>query len=366
MPTQQQPTSSSSADILHFEKWLERIGERKATDLHLTVGNVPMLRVDGAIVPLLDEDVVTGESLERIIGYVLSEDELARLAAHKELLVGRTLKKVMRFRVHAFYSRGYPALSLRHLPAEEATPESLGLPGIVLEFLGAEQGLAIVAGPFDSGKTTTIRSLLSAINHTQSRYIVTLEKPVEYVMPSDTSVVVQREVGRDVSSFEAGLETLHEEDVDVLSVGALPNAATVEHALRLANSGKFVLAASAGRHSLAVLAEMRDFFPPTEQPRILSLIADSLVGIVVQLLLPKIGGGRVLVAEVLRATNPVKSLIREGKLSQIPSVMQTAGALGMITMDRALAEAVKLGLISFEAARSHAVDSNQFAILVSR
>ncbi|MBI4122707.1 MAG: Flp pilus assembly complex ATPase component TadA [Parcubacteria group bacterium] len=364
MPTQQ--PSSSSADILHFEKWLEMVGERKATDVHLTVGNVPMLRVDGAIVPLLDEDVVTGETLERIIGYLLSEDELSRLSRERELLVGRTLKKVMRFRLHAFYSRGYPALSLRHLPAEEATIESLGLPDIISELVGAEQGLAIIAGPFDSGKTTTMRSILSALNHTQSRYIVTIEEPVEYVLPSDKSVVVQREVGRDVPTFEAGLATLHEEDADVVAVGALANAEAAEHTLRLANAGKLVIAASEGRHALSVLLGIRDFFSPAEQARIFSLLADCLLGVVVQLLLPKTGGGRVLVTEVLRATNPVKSLIREGKLAQIPAVMQTSGALGMATMDRSLAEAVKLGTISIETGRKYAIDANQFAILVSR
>ncbi len=360
------PVKSGSSDILHFEKWLSLVGKRNATDIHLTVGNVPMLRIDGSIEPLLEEDVLTSERMERIIQYLFSEEEIAKLAKEKILMVGRTLKKVMRFRAHAFYSRGYLALSLRHLKEERNTIDSLGLPEVFKEFASADHGFVAITGPFDSGRTTTLRSVISLINHSFSKYIVTIEKPVEYTMPSDKSVVVQREVGRDVDSFEAGLETLHEEDVDVVAVGSLPNKESIESALRLANSGKLVFAIFGARHSLGVLEEIKNFFPPQEQNRILSMLSDSIVGIVTQVLIPKIGGGRFLATEVLCGTNPIKSLIQEGKLSQIPSVMQTSGSDGMITLDRSLVNAVKIGAVSFENARKQAIDPNQFTVLVSR
>jgi len=355
----------SATDILHFEKWLATLGERKATDLHLIAGNVPMIRIDSNIVPLTEENILTVEMVQSIIEHLFSDAEQKQFIKCRNYLKSATLKKIMRFRVHAFYSRGFPGISLRHLPSESKTLAELGMPEIVKEFYSAEQGLYIVAGPFDSGRTTTVKSIISEINHTQSKYIVMLEHPIEYIIPSDKSVIVQREIGRDVESITKGIESIRDEDVDIVVVSSLDDAQTVDEVLQFVGTGRLVIAISEGRHSLGVMENIRDMFSEENRQRILHMLGDSLLGITVQQLLPRVGGGRELVTEVLRATHPIKSLIRENKLSQLPNVIQTSRLDGMRNMDQALAEAVKAGAIGLRDAQSHAVDLNQFNLLVS-
>ena len=355
----------SPTDILHFEKWLGVLGERNGTDLHLTVGNAPLLRLDGQIVPLLEEEILTPERMDAIMAHLFSEAELAEFKAKKELIASLTLKKIMRFRAHAFISRGFPSLSLRYVSAAERTAEELGIPAAVMALTDSGGGLLIITGPFDSGKTTTVKTLLSKINHSQAKYIITFEKPIEYLLPSDKAAIIQREVGRDVADYASGLAALAEEDVNVVVVGALPDAATAEQVLQLANSGRLVILVGSNRQAIGALEQIRDLYGEADRARALNLLGDALLGIVAQILLPKVGGGRVLVSEVLLATNPVKSLIRDNKLAQIKNIMQTSRAAGMITLDNALASASKAGLVSLQDAKEHAIDPNQFTILVS-
>lgn len=355
----------SATDILYFEKWLSVLGERKATDLHLSVGNVPMIRIDGNITPLIDEDIVTQERLEMIADNLLNGAEKIILEKNKQIVLSRTLKKVMRFRIHIFYSRGFLCLSLRHLPDQLLDLNSFPNAKILLGAISSTQGLFIISGTFDSGKTSTIRSMISDINRTQQKYIVTLEQPVEYLIASDKSVVVQRGIGIDVPSFSKALDELHDQDVDVVVVGAIESAEVLEKALSLANSGRQVFAVISAKHIVSVLEILRDLAPEEDRPRILHLLGDVLLGITTQLLLPKVGGGRTLIASNMLATIPIKSLIYDGKFSQIPNIMQTSGELGMATLDKALAEAVKRREITLKDGQENAVDINQFNILVA-
>lgn len=344
-----------ATDILRFERWLGELGKLKASDLHLTAGNTPMLRLGGKIVPLEGEEILTAEGLERIAEHLLSKEELSKLKEEKQIALGMTLKKSMRFRAHVFYNRGFIAFSLRHLEEREANWQSLGLPAVAAEFSKAKEGLLIITGPFDSGKTTTARSLIAEINHTQPRYIAILEHPIEYIIPSDKSVVVQREVGRDVPSFAQGLVALQDEDVDVVVVSAVEDWETAQNILKLAASGKLVIAVGSSQDLIGFLEEFRDKFPPQNQPRVLNELADCLLGGLAQLLLPAVGGGRVMLAEVLRANHSVKTLIRENKLRQITNIMQMSRQEGMITLDKALEEAVKAGKIAPEDAKAHSL-----------
>lgn len=355
----------SPTDILHFEKWLGILGERHATDLHLIVGNAPLLRIDGQIAPLLDEEILTPERLSAIMAHLFSEAELKEFQAKKEIIASLTLKKIMRFRAHAFYSRSWPALSLRYVSNSDLSPAELGLPENVLALTGAGAGLLIVTGPFDSGKTTTVKALLAKINHSQTKYIITFERPIEYLLPSDKSAILQREVGRDTVDFASGLAAIAEEDVNVVAVGAVLDAPTAEQVLRLANSGRLVIMVAESRHAIGAIEQLRDLFLEADRGRILNLIADVLLGVVGQLLLPKVGGGRTLIAEVLLGINPVKSLIRDNKLAQIRNIMQTSREAGMVMMDKALADAVKAGQVSLQDAKEHALDPGQFMMLVS-
>ncbi|MBI1961432.1 MAG: Flp pilus assembly complex ATPase component TadA [Parcubacteria group bacterium] len=363
--TETASASESAADILHFEKWLGMLGSRKATDLHLSVGTVPALRVDGAIAPLLEEGVITAERIERIAEQLLGAPELSELRQKKQLVVSKTLKKSMRFRIHFFYSRGFLGISMRHVPDASAPLASLPHASLLAPLVSATQGLFIISGPFDSGRTSTVRSLLSEINASRPCYVVTLEAPIEYLLPSDQSVVAQREVGRDVESFAAGVAALAEEDVDVVVLSAIPDKAALAGALELATSGRLVVAVMEGNHTVAVLERLRDLSGEEDRVRILHELGDALIGITTQLLLPKIGGGRILVASAMAATHPIKSLVREGKFEQIPNIMQTSREQGMVTMDKALSEAVRTGAVSLATAKEYAVDINQFNALAS-
>lgn len=360
-----QPIQDSPTDILHFEKWLGILGERGGTDLHLTVGNTPLLRLDGQILPLLEEEILTPERLDNIMAHLFSEAELKFFQEQKEIIASLTLKKIMRFRAHAFWSRGFPALSLRYVAADDRSAEELGIPEAVMALADAGGGLIIITGPFDAGKTTTVKTLLSKINHSQAKYIITFEKPVEYLLPSDKAAIIQREVGRDTPDYASGLAALAEEDVNVVMVGAAPDKAAAEQILQLANSGRLVVLIVSSRQAIGALEQIRDLYGESERGRVLNLLGDALLAVSAQMLLPKIGGGRILVSEVLLATNPVKSLIRDNKLAQIRNIMQTSRAAGMVTLDKALADAVKGGLVSLQDGRAHAIDPSQFAILVS-
>lgn len=360
-----QPKQASAADILHFEKWLEELGERKATDLHLSVGTVPALRIDGAIRPMMEEGVISAERMERIVEYLLEAHDQELLHERKQLIISKTLKKSMRFRIHFFYSRGFLGVSMRYVPALVVPLADLPHAAILSELLSRTQGLFIVSGPFDSGRTSTVQAIIAECNQTRSNYIVTLESPIEHVVPSNQSVVVQREIGRDVASFSEGVSALSEEDVDVVVLGDIPDGAVLAGALTLATSGRLVIAIMEGNHAVSVLERLRDLVPPADRLRILHALSDALIGITTQMLLPKVGGGRMLVTSSMLATNPIKSLIRDDTFGQIPNIMQTSREQGMITMDKALAESVRRGLVALSDAKAYAIDINQFNVLAS-
>lgn len=360
-----QSKQESATDVLHFEKWLRELGERKATDLHLSVGTVPALRIDGAIMPLMEEGVISAERMERIVEHLLLPHEIEALHDRKQLIISKTLKKSMRFRIHFFYSRGFLGVSMRYVPALVAPLADLPHAAILKEVFSRTQGLFIVSGPFDSGRTSTVQAIIAEFNQTRPSYIVTLEAPLEHVVPSNQSVVVQREIGRDVASFSEGVSALSEEDVDVLVLGDIPDGAVLAGALTLATSGRLVIAIMEGNHAVAVLERLRDLAPSTDRLRILHALGDALIGITTQVLVPKVGGGRLLVASSMLATNPIKSLIREDKFSQIPNIMQTSREQGMVTLDKALVESVKRGVVALSDAKAYAADINQFNILAS-
>ena len=360
-----QSSAPSATDILHFEKWLSLLGEKKATDLHLTVGNVPMLRINGDISPIMEEDVISGEKMQRIVEHLLSSEELARLEKDKQIILSRTLKKVMRFRMHIFYARGFFGISLRHLSEDSALLQDLPHSRALLGAISASSGLYLIAGPFDSGKTSTLRSMINEINNTQSKYIVTLEAPVEYLIPSNKSVIVQRDVGKDVKSFSEGLSCLHDEDADVIVIGYIEDADVLEKVLNLSASGRLCIAIASGNGVVSVLETLRDLVDEEDRIRVLHMLSDAILGISYQLILSKMGGGRTLVASTMIATNPIKSLIREGKFASIANIMHTSREEGMITLDKALAQAVQQGVIDLKSAQQNSSDINQFNIMLS-
>ncbi len=334
--------------------------KQQASDLHLVMGKQPVMRVDGKLVSLETEEVLTADWLKQLAAELLNDEQKAALNQNKEATFIYELENQFRFKVNVFFQRGYLSISWRLIPAKVKTLAELGLPSAVNQFVRLKRGLVIVAGPFGSGRTATIAALLEEINKTRAEHIITIERPIEFLFANKKSIIEQREVGQDTKSFLAALEDSQEEDVDVLMVEEMDEPAVLASVLDLANAGALIFGAMNTDSVGQTLEKMIFSFQSFERERIKNLLANALAGIIAQRLLPKVGGGMVLAAEVLISNLAVKSLIREDKIKQLKSVLQTSGGEGMITLERSLAELAKQGLIARETALAYAASKEDF------
>lgn len=342
-----------------IEILLEEVVRRKASDLHLQVGLPPMLRIDGALVPVSGADVLTEETAEALIFAVLDEDQKQVLLKDKEFDFSFAFGDLGRFRVNAFHERGNLAAALRLIPNEILSLEQLGLPAIVSKFATYPRGLVLVTGPTGSGKSTTLASMIHKINLEQSQHIITIEDPIEYTHRSHKSIVVQREVHYDTYSFSAALRSALREDPDVVLIGEMRDLETIASAITIAETGHLVFATLHTNSASQSVDRMIDVFPPHQQPQIRAQLANILMAILSQRLVPSIGGGRVAAAEILVATPAVRNIIREGKTHQLEAVIQTGSEFGMQSMDKTLIDFIKAGTITYEEARNYAVDQTE-------
>lgn len=342
-----------------IEVLLEEVVRRKASDLHLQVGLPPMLRIDGALVPVSGADVLTEETAEALIFAVLDEDQKQVLLKDKEFDFSFAFGDLGRFRVNAFHERGNLAAALRLIPNEILSLEQLGLPSVVTKFASYPRGLVLVTGPTGSGKSTTLASMIHKINLERSQHIITIEDPIEYTHRSHKSIVVQREVHYDTYSFSAALRSALREDPDVVLIGEMRDLETIASAITIAETGHLVFATLHTNSASQSVDRMIDVFPPHQQPQIRAQLANILMAILSQRLVPSIGGGRVAATEILVATPAVRNIIREGKTHQLEAVIQTGAEFGMQSMDRALIDFIKAGTITYEEARNFAVDQTE-------
>ena len=339
-----------------IEILLEEVIKRKASDLHLQVGLPPMLRVDGALLPVNGTDVLNEEAVEALIFKILDDDQKQILLKDKEFDFSFSFGELGRFRVNAFHERGNLAAALRLIPTEILTVEQLGLPEIFTKFADYPRGLVLVTGPTGSGKSTSLASLINKINHEQSKHIVTIEDPIEYTHSSKKSVIVQREVHYDTYSFSAALRSALRQDPDVVLIGEMRDLETIASAITIAETGHLVFATLHTNSAAQSIDRMIDVFPPHQQPQIRAQLSNILVAICSQRLVPKIGGGRVVAAEILVGTPAVRNIIREGKTHQLDAVIQTGAEFGMQAMDKHLVQLIHEGTISYDEARNVAVD----------
>lgn len=342
-----------------IEILLEEVVKRKASDLHLQVGLPPMLRVDGKLLPVAGADALTDETIETLIFAILDEDQKQILLKDKEFDFSFAFGDLGRFRVNAFHERGNLAAALRLIPNEILTIEQLGLPQIVNKFADYPRGLVLVTGPTGSGKSTTLAAMIHKINMERNDHIITIEDPIEYTHRSKKSVIVQREVHYDTYSFSAALRSALREDPDVVLIGEMRDLETIASAITIAETGHLVFATLHTNSAAQSIDRMIDVFPPHQQPQIRSQLANILMAIVSQRLVPAIGGGRIASAEILIATPAVRNIIREGKSHQLEAVIQTGTEFGMQSMDKTLASMVHNGTISYDDARNHAVDLDE-------
>lgn len=349
---------------LRIEILLEEIVRKNASDLHLHVGLPPMMRLDGALTPISGYQKLNAEEVETLVFAILDEDQRRILLKDKEFDFSFAFGDLGRFRVNAFHEKGNLAASLRLIPNQIKTITELGMPPIIQNFAEFPRGLVLITGPTGSGKSTTLAALVDKINSEKAQHIITIEDPIEFTHKSKRSAVVQREVHYDTYSFTAALRSALRQDPDVVLIGEMRDLETISAAITIAETGHLVFATLHTNSAAQSIDRMIDVFPPHQQPQVRSQLANILQGICAQRLIPAIGGGRVVSAEVLVVNAAVRNIIREGKTHQLDAVIQTGADQGMQTMDRTLVKLVQTGVITYDNAREYAVDIVEFERLM--
>ena len=349
---------------LRIEILLEEIVRKNASDLHLQVGLPPMLRLDGFLAPVPGYNPLNAEEVERLVFAILDDDQQKILIKDKEFDFSFAFGDLGRFRVNAFHERGNLAASLRLIPNQIKTIAELGMPPVIQSFADFPRGLVLVTGPTGSGKSTTLAALIDKINSEKAQHIITIEDPIEFTHKSKRSAIVQREVHYDTYSFSAALRSSLRQDPDVVLIGEMRDLETISAAITIAETGHLVFATLHTNSAAQSIDRMIDVFPPHQQPQVRSQLANILQGICAQRLVPAIGGGRVVAAEVMVANPAIRNIIREGKTHQLDTVIQTGSDQGMQTMDRTLVKLVQSGVVTYDDAREFAVDLVEFERLM--
>ncbi|MBN9239766.1 MAG: type IV pilus twitching motility protein PilT [Leifsonia sp.] len=357
-------TKEASGDLLAA---LREVLFRGASDLHISAGAPPMLRIDGALGPIDDATPWSREVVRDTLMGLLSPYERQRFEESLELDFAYTLTANARFRVNYYMDRGSMSAAFRIIPNEVKQLAQLGIPEVVSQFATLPRGLVLVTGPTGSGKSTTLAALIDIVNSTRTDHIMTVEDPIEFLHRNKKSLVHQREVGRDTQSFSSALKHVLRQDPDVILIGELRDLETISTALTAAETGHLVFATLHTQDAAQTIDRIIDVYPPHQQMQIRSQLASTLQGIVCQTLVKRASGvGRVVAAEVLMMTPAIGNLIREGKTFQIGSAMQAGRAQGMSTLDQHLAELVNSGTISRQSAIDKARDIAAMSRMITR
>jgi twitching motility protein PilT len=342
-----------------IEILLEEVIKRKASDLHLQVGLPPVIRVDCSLQALPGYQIMNEQTVETLIFGLLEEDQKQILLRDKEFDFSFAFGDLGRFRVNAFHERGNLAAALRLISNDIKSVEELGLPPVLNKFADYPRGLVLVTGPTGSGKSSTLAALVDKINTEKPLHIITVEDPIEYTHKSKKSLVVQREVHYDTYSFSAALRSALREDPDVVLIGEMRDLETIAAAITIAETGHLVFATLHTNSAAQSVDRMIDVFPPHQQQQVRSQLGNILMAICSQRLIPALGGGRVPAAEILIANAAVRNIVREGKNYQLEAVIQTGAEAGMQSMDRTLVSLIHAGKVSYEEAKTYAVDPEE-------
>ena len=339
--------------------------EEKASDLHISVGQPPILRIAGALVPLSKKPPATRQLIEEFVAALLTEEQQARLKEDKEIDFSYNLEEQKaRFRGNIFYAMGDLSIALRLIPENILTIEELHLPNVLHQFTRANQGFVLIVGPSGQGKSTSLAALIDEINHTRAEHIITIEDPIEYVFEDDKSVIDQREVTKDTHTFARALRSTFRQDPDVIMVGEMRDQETIGTALTAAETGHLVLATLHTNSAGQTIHRIVDSFPAEQQHQIRAQLSISLLGVVSQRLIPRIEGGLIPACEVLLVNTAVSNLIRENKIHELPLVIETSAESGMISLNRALASLVKVREITMDNALQYSLNPVELRCLV--
>ena len=345
---------------------LERVAQQQASDLHLTVGRYPTMRVDDVLLSISGTKVLTPEDTEALAILIMPEEKQKIFKETGEVDLAYHFRDRARFRVNVYRQRTFVSVAMRLIPSRIRTIEELTLPPILHEFARHSQGFFLVVGPAGHGKSTTLAALIDEINHERADHIVTIEDPIEYLFTQDRSIIDQREIGQDSRTFPDALRAVFRQDPDVIMIGEMRDPDTIGAALSAAETGHLVFSTLHTNNAAQTIDRILDSFPAEQQGQVRSQLALTLTGIVSERLLPRLEGGRVPAIEVLIATAATRNLIRERKTHEIDLVIETSADVGMISLNRSLADLVKRREISFENAELYSLNPAELRLLIGR
>ncbi|MFC1864673.1 type IV pilus twitching motility protein PilT [Chloroflexota bacterium] len=339
--------------------------ENKASDLHIVAFSPPLLRVKGAMQPVADMPPLTPDDIDQALKQIASEEQRANFERNLELDFGYTVPDIGRIRCNVAKQRGTTSLVIRLLPLTVPTLDELGLPQVCKELVLKPRGLVVISGPTGSGKSTTLSAMINYLNSTESRRVVTIEDPIEFVYSNDKCTITQRELGDDTRSFADALRHVLRQDPDVILVGEMRDLETASAALTIAETGHLILTTGHAPSAPQAIERIIDMFPPHERPTVQSRLASLLVGILCQALIPKAdGSGRAAAIEIMLASPAVRANIRDGKVYQLPNAMITQARLGMVLLDHALVNLYRKGVISQESVLAFCNDQDEVTKLM--
>ncbi len=349
-----------------FKRLIDMMVEKNAADLIFTEGQPPMMRIAGDLLPV-EGKKLTSEDVMRFARQVLSADLQKKFETELEVDASFGVEGVARLRVNIFQQRGAAGMAIRMLPYKIPELDALGVPAGVKEWLAFPHGIIVITGPTGSGKSTTQAAMIDFLNHRKKSHVITIEDPIEYVHPHVKCTIEQREVGRDTHSFSQALRSVFRQAPDVIMIGEMRDHETVESALRLAETGHLVLATLHTGDATQAISRIVDVFPPEQHQQVRVQLSLSLIGVLVQQLVPRIDRpGRILATELLQASAGIRNLIRKNELQQIYSVIQTSSQEGMATMNTSLLGFLKEGKISREEAFLFTARQKELETMMSR
>ncbi len=349
--------------MMDIQQLFAETARLEASDLHLLAGFPPILRVAGFLSKVAGSPVLDANYVEKLIFAILSPEQKELLSANKEIDFS-VAATAGRFRANVYYQQSTLAGSFRLIPAKIKALDELGLPQICHEFVKLKQGFILVTGPTGHGKSTTLASMINTINLSRSEHVVTIEDPIEYVYPRGLSLISQREMHTDSHSWAVALRSVLREDPDIVLIGEMRDFETVQAAITIAETGHLVFATLHTNSAAQTVDRIVDVFPESQQSQVRLQLSSVIEGVLSLRLIPAIGGGRVIVSEILTATPAVRTTIREGKTHLIDNIIQTSRELGMMTLEASLAELVRSGKVSMETATAYSLRPEELARLL--
>lgn len=353
--------------MLDLTELLTTLVERGGSDLHMKVGQPPVIRVDGTLYRMEGYPPMSPEDVKGQMYSILTEEQVAEYENELELDLSHTVEGVGRYRVNVFQQRGHVGGVFRHIPFRVPTIDELGLPQVLKEIAMRPRGLVLVTGPTGSGKSTTLAAMVSHMNARRPAHIITIEDPLEFIHTDNVCLINQRELGADTHSFGHALRHVMRQNPDIILVGEMRDLETIQLAITAAETGHLVLATLHTTDAAQTIDRVIDVFPPEQQEQIRSQLATTIEAIICQTLLPlKSGSGRVAAFEIMIGTPAIKTIVREGKTHQIPALVQTGSDVGMVSLEHYLLNLIQQGMVTFEEALAKSNNPREFTELAQR